>query len=245
MTKLRNIKAVLFDMDETIILHSKTFEDVARDVYGEFSDHMPGVSFEQFWKTFWSKAVDMWFMMFDGVLSGEHARRYTYVNTLRALGADEALADEMVDRGDFHLVMCTMMEEDAAKVLHAIKEAGLKTALVTNGYSVTQRKKIAHHKLDEIFDEVFVSEEVGSHKPHPAIFRQALQKLGVKADEALFVGDMPENDIEGAMAVGMPAVHVDVTGKWADIRDGQRRAESTYAITRLADLLPILGLNMV
>lgn len=56
------------------------------------------------------------------------------------------------------------------------------------------------------FDEVIISAEVGIVKPAPRIYQYALEKLGVKAEEAIFVDDFPEN-IAAAAALGMRAVH--------------------------------------
>ncbi len=56
------------------------------------------------------------------------------------------------------------------------------------------------------FDEVIISAEVGIVKPAPRIYQYALEKLGVKAEEAIFVDDFPEN-VAAAAALGMRAVH--------------------------------------
>lgn len=56
------------------------------------------------------------------------------------------------------------------------------------------------------FDEVIVSAEVGLVKPDARIYRLALEKLGVQAEESIFVDDMPEN-IAACNALGMKGVH--------------------------------------
>ena len=52
---------------------------------------------------------------------------------------------------------------------------------------------------------MIVSEAVGLKKPDPAVFRLALSRLNVLADEALYVGDSPENDVAGPQSAGMRA----------------------------------------
>ena len=59
--------------------------------------------------------------------------------------------------------------------------------------------------VSDVVDSVIV----GSAKPDPEIFRVALKRAGVSADEALHVGDMLSSDIEGARAAGIQAVHLD------------------------------------
>ena len=61
-------------------------------------------------------------------------------------------------------------------------------------------------QLDELFDAVVPSGEVGYIKPQPEIFLIAAQRLGVKPDECVFIDDIPEF-CEGARGVGMQAIH--------------------------------------
>lgn len=63
-------------------------------------------------------------------------------------------------------------------------------------------------KLNQYFNVVLVSQAVGWRKPSPRIFRLALQRLGVEPEEAIFIGDNPKEDIEGARNVGMRAFFV-------------------------------------
>jgi len=63
-------------------------------------------------------------------------------------------------------------------------------------------------KLNSYFSVVLVSHSVGVRKPSPEIFRMALQKMGVRPEEAVFVGDSPEEDVEGAKKAGLKVVFV-------------------------------------
>ena len=62
--------------------------------------------------------------------------------------------------------------------------------------------------INQFFNVVLVSEEVGWRKPHIKIFQEALKRLGVTAKEAVYVGDSPAEDIMGAKAVGMKTVFI-------------------------------------
>jgi len=62
--------------------------------------------------------------------------------------------------------------------------------------------------ISGFFDLILVSDAVGWRKPHRKIFEEALKKLGVKAEEAIHVGDSPEEDIKGAKQLGMKTVFV-------------------------------------
>ncbi|MEM2440380.1 MAG: HAD family hydrolase [Candidatus Bathyarchaeia archaeon] len=62
--------------------------------------------------------------------------------------------------------------------------------------------------INHFFNVVLVSEAVGWRKPHANIFNEALKRLGVKAEETIFVGDSPDEDISGAKQLGMKTIFV-------------------------------------
>ena len=64
------------------------------------------------------------------------------------------------------------------------------------------------HILDDLgvasrFERLFISSEIGCEKPHPAIFRQALEVMEVEPERCLHIGDDPERDWAGAAAAGI------------------------------------------
>ncbi|MEP6911059.1 MAG: HAD family hydrolase [Actinomycetota bacterium] len=96
--------------------------------------------------------------------------------------------------------------EDTLPVLAELRKHGLKIGLVSNtGRDLAAF--VAHHALD--VDVALGSASHGKTKPHPAIFEAALDQLGVSAEEAVMVGDSPDDDVEGARALGMRAFLVD------------------------------------
>ena len=114
--------------------------------------------------------------------------------------------------------------EDALPVLDDLRAHGLKLGLVSNGIRDLSLF-VVHHKLD--VDCVVDSRTHGRVKPHESIFRAALERLGVDADEAAMVGDSIEEDVEGARAIGMRAFLVDRHDRHPDVRE------------RLTDLLQL------
>jgi HAD superfamily hydrolase (TIGR01549 family) len=103
--------------------------------------------------------------------------------------------------------------DDALPTLEALRGRGVKVGLLSN----TARDLdafVAHHRLD--VDAVLTSRTHGKTKPHETIFRRMLELLDVGAGDALMVGDTLEDDVEGALAVGMQAVLVDREGRYPD-----------------------------
>ena len=79
-----------------------------------------------------------------------------------------------------------------------------------------------------------VSDDIGIWKPDARIFEYAMKKLGVTAQESLFVGDHPVNDIQGALGAGMSAVWVDY-GSFAG-----SNPEGAYPVKNVKELLNLL-----
>jgi len=99
--------------------------------------------------------------------------------------------------------------EDTVPALAALRAAGLKIGLVSNS-ARDVREFARHHALD--VDAGISSFHHGKTKPHASIFRAVLGLLGVEPADAAMVGDLIEDDIEGAMALGMQAVLLDRAG---------------------------------
>ncbi len=134
-----------------------------------------------------------------------HLHREAYLHVLRESGlADdhaEALYDRVIDTASWTAY------PDTARVLAELRRQGIKTAVVSNIAFDVRPAFASLGVLDEV-DQYVLSYEVGAVKPHPEIFRAALERLGVRAEDALMVGDSEEAD-GGARAVGCRFALVD------------------------------------
>ncbi len=104
--------------------------------------------------------------------------------------------------------------EDALPALAAVSGLGLRIGLLSNS-SRNLDEFVAHHGL--VCDAVLTSHAHGKSKPHESIFRAMLGRLGVAAAEAVMVGDTLDDDVEGALAVGMRAILVDREGRHPEV----------------------------
>lgn len=238
------LSAVFFDMDETLVQHTRTGYEICQDVFRAFSDALDPVDEEAFIQTLATKAGDLWAMMFDGVVDGEVARPYTFINTLRALNADESLGKALLESFENLLVESTVLAEGALEVLGAFRDAGICTGIVTNGYTAMQTRKLEHHRLPEHTDFVLISEAVGSHKPDRGIFEEALRRADVAPGSALFVGDNLRNDIAGAEAAGIAAVLIDPKGERRKrLEEDPALVRPSHIIEQLNETLALAGLG--
>ena len=103
--------------------------------------------------------------------------------------------------------------DDAISTLASLRLRGLKLGLLSNSARDLDAF-VEHHGLR--VDAVLTSRTHGKTKPHQGIFLRMLELLAVQADEAMMVGDTPDDDVEGALAVGMRAVLVDRDGRFPE-----------------------------
>ena len=105
---------------------------------------------------------------------------------------------------------------DAEPALRGLRERGMRLLAVSN-WDCSLSAVLEGCGLGELLDGVVTSAEVGASKPDPAIFRAALERAGSEPDQALHVGDTPEEDLAGARAAGIRALLIDRSGDGGDI----------------------------
>ena len=130
---------------------------------------------------------------------------------------------------------------DAADVLSAVAATGVAVGIISDTTLAVGRHLrtyLDQHRILQHVTFAAFSDEVGVYKPDPAIFRVALDGLGIDDPAtAAHVGDLMRTDVAGARAMGM--VTVRFRGVVDDPEDG---AEADHVIDRLADLSVVLGL---
>lgn len=124
---------------------------------------------------------------------------------------------------------------DVYPALNELRQRGLVVGTLSNW--VWNLPELLH-ALDLVrhFDFIAASARIGFEKPHPRIFEWALDKAGVTAAEAIHVGDHPDADVRGALAVGIGAVLID---RWSR-HTPDEVPNGVPIISSLTELLPIV-----
>ena len=128
--------------------------------------------------------------------------------------------------------------DDVVPTLRALHQRGLLLGLISNTHRSLESFQ-SHFELDGLISVAVASSAHGFNKPHPSIFRTALRLLCVGPGEALMVGDSYKHDVEGAKAVGMPAVLLRRSGRLLD-EAGLGRREQPVPIIESLEELPAL-----
>jgi putative hydrolase of the HAD superfamily len=217
-----NPQAILFDLDDTILLALSrpdvAWRDVVAKVIGD-SEALPitvvASAIKTFSKRFWSDAERnrTWRVQMPGarreIVAGAFA-------TLIEAGYNLPPPDVVNQIADEFTVFCDdqiSIFPDTYEVLAELKRRGLKMALITNGAAEAQRVKIGRFKLTDYFDHIQIEEEVGFGKPEEQAYLHAMSALGVKPNETWMVGDNLEWEILAPQKLGIFAVWHDIRGR--------------------------------
>ena len=141
-----------------------------------------------------------------------------------------------------------MPEEGNAKTLPHTQEvlqelkSKYRLAVICNATTATEKHVriiLQDAGIEEFFDVVVVSTDVGYRKPDEGIFRIALEKLGLRAKEVVMVGNRLPTDIVGGNRLGMKTVLIKWNNRYPD-KITCELEQPTYIIHSLRELLPII-----
>lgn len=101
--------------------------------------------------------------------------------------------------------------DDVIPNINKLKQEGIKVGIITDGYRETQLRKIEVLKCRELFDEIIITDELGREfwKPHIKSYVMMAEKLKVKFNEMIYVGDNVIKDFKGANSLGILTFRVD------------------------------------
>jgi putative hydrolase of the HAD superfamily len=204
MTK---IKAVLFDLDDTLYDHRFSSRKGLERLKNNFEcfreiplDELEKEHLKLLNEIHLSKVL-------AGLCTIEEAREERYRRLFSTYGvkADTQLIEEA------RLLYSTAYRGNQRAVPGAIEllqrlKTNFKIAVISNNFGVEQKSKIDVCGFGKYLDAVVTSVEVGFTKPSPEIFLLALEKLKCSRDEAVMIGDSWESDIIGARNAGIRAI---------------------------------------
>ncbi len=116
--------------------------------------------------------------------------------------------------------------DGASLFLESIKERP--KSLVTNGIASIQRQRLKDTGIEKYFDNIYISSEIGFHKPQKELFEFILTNLGKEKDECIMIGDSENSDIMGAVNAGMESIYLNFDGKKSD--------KATYSVSSYKEL---------
>ena len=229
MPKTSEVKAVLFDLGDTLVnTHAaETLQKILQvlDIVKSIDsvEHAMMESIKEFEA---QKHSNLSAREFYRELNLLHLKHLGITNQAVA----EILAEE-IDTRWFEFANVHAYP-DVKETLQQLRKKGLKLGLITGGYEVDIEQMLPRAGLEGFFDVAVGADTTRNRKPCPEVFRYALKKLKVRADEAVFVGDSLERDYQAAKKVGMRAVMIN--------REGKPVADDVKSISSLKQIVNFL-----
>lgn len=210
-------RAFLIDLDDTILTAGRRPEvllEVARERADEIAPHAPEMIadlLEAAHAAFWSDPERHKIARFSIPQARRQVVREEFARLSPALSED--IAHAFADRFTQAREAMTVFFPGALEGLAALRERGIRMALITNGSSATQRAKIDRFGLAEYFDHIQIEGEAGFGKPEDRAYHHAMQALGAAPHETWIVGDHLEWEIAAPQRLGLTAVWCDGYGR--------------------------------
>lgn len=222
-------RAIVFDLFDTLV-HLRGRPDPAvgwlREPFAAVGDEQ---QFERFRRAL--REVSMEIVAGRGAELREVTSPERFRRVLERIDADPAAAAPLSAAHMAHIASLTHLPPHHPGLL-ATLAASHRLAVVSNfDHTPTAEAVLARHGIDRHFDVILISADFGRRKPHPDIFAEALRRLDVAPNEALYVGDTHADDVVGALAAGMDVAWLTPAG--APDRD----PAPTHRIADLRDLL--------
>jgi putative hydrolase of the HAD superfamily len=224
-------RAVLFDLDDTLHDTGGIEAETLVHLCAALREELPDLDDAAF-RTRFRDGRDA---LYGRVLSGEWDipayRRAHLAFACEPWGApSEALHEAVLLLRDQQLERARFVE-DAVELLRELRGSGVRTALLTNGPSWMQRRKVDLLGLEDELDAIGISEELGVAKPDPAAFAATLELIDCPAEETVMVGDHLDWDVRGALDAGMRGA------VWIAGDDDQREPPAgALRVTRLGEV---------
>ena len=194
------IKTILWDIDGTILNFQSAAENSLKNTfrkfgYGEITDELLHM-YEEINDVYWCKLE-------KGEITKEKLLVERFVEFFTKIGVETTRVKEFNQaylNGLLDTVVFMPEAYETVKKLHP----QYKQYIVTNGVKELQRKKIAKAHIEEFFDGIFISDEIGYEKPHIEFFNYVFDRIPTKnPDEVIIIGDSLTSDIAGGIRAGI------------------------------------------
>ncbi len=193
-------KYLLWDIDGTILNFELAERAAIRGLFkrfklGDCSDEML-MYYSQINKRYWQ-------LMESGKIKKDKMLVERFIEFFSNKGINADIAAEF--NKEYQIALCDtiVFNDDAIDIIKHQKKT-CKIIIVTNGTEVVQEKKLERSGLNDIVDNVFISELVGFEKPNIKFFEKVILEVGIKdLKEALIIGDSLTSDIQGGHNIGI------------------------------------------
>jgi HAD superfamily hydrolase (TIGR01549 family) len=181
------VKAIVFDLDDTLINQKIWIFDKLEILWSEFRDTLPGK------EKFLSRAVQI-------VEEGNRSRIFDALS--QEFRFSDGLKEKLIETYRQLQPQNCPLFPDVLPTLARLRECGFQLALLTDNPPETQKQKIETCNLEKLFDTIVYSRDINLEKPDTAVFKEVSRRLNVSEQYLVMVGDNLYKDVIGSLDSG-------------------------------------------
>jgi HAD superfamily hydrolase (TIGR01549 family) len=204
----RGVRAVLFDMDDTLYDHSYALESAVEELQKN-DPRLSAVPLRTLVQKDQEVLRDVHLgLVLPGKVSLSESRVLRMVRLYESQGIEliEAEAQHLSELRRAAYLAHERAVPGARRLIEELRSNEVQVGVVSNNLLAEQRAKLSRIGLAGLVDSLTVSEEIGATKPDPRIFHLALTRCACPSAKVVFVGDSWREDVEGAHAARISAV---------------------------------------
>jgi len=206
------MKLVIFDLDDTLV----NFEATRQVAHCKLAQVLvqEGLDSAAFLRACTDVDRPLFSLFEQGKLTREEYRTRRFADPFDRLGLSPR--DGLVAHLNQVFMTCVndspLLYDDVWPTLERLRARGMRTAILTNGPSDGQRRKLKATGLATAVDAIAIGEEIGFSKPQAAAFQTVVDRFPFDKADVLMVGDSPVLDYDGAVSAGLKALLLDRHG---------------------------------
>lgn len=230
-TKYRHL---FFDLDHTLWDFETNSQEALLDLYSrhQLAERL-NAPVHEFLAAYYRINDALWAQYRKGEVSKEALRHLRFQRAFHSFGPleEETIVQFEAEYMDLAPRKTALMP-GTLELLTALKPH-YSMHIITNGFAETQSIKLAGSGLDNFFDQVICSDQLGVNKPEAKIFVHAMKSAGAQRKESLMIGDNLQVDVLGARNAGMDQVYYNPQKEAHDQKPSMEVAD-------LRELIPLL-----
>lgn len=196
-------KHLFFDLDRTIWDFETNAKAALNDIYSQFNLQAQNITFENFHSTYKKINEQLWELYRIGKITKKMLSQERFTKTFEELGYKNP--NDGRRAGELYLTYSAEKTNLFPFTHETLTYLSRKYELhiITNGFKEVQTGKLRNCNLEQYFNRLITSEDVGYQKPDHRIFEYAFKTANALAENSLMIGDDEKTDILGATKVGM------------------------------------------
>ena len=196
-------KSIFIDLDDTLWAFTENARDTFEDMYHQYRFERYFQSFDHFMELYVPKNLELWDLYGRHEISKDelNARRFSY--PLLQVGVDDPALVKAYSDGFFAAIPYKRKLMPHAMEALEYLSGKYRLYILSNGFRELQEQKMRSAGILHYFRKIVLSEDIGAHKPFPAIFNFAMSATQSEFRTSLMIGDNWKNDVAGARDVGV------------------------------------------